>query len=62
MRNDRLLRFRRTLRQEAGQDLSEYVVLVALIAVLIIAALVVFSDGLDAYWQKVIADLTAALT
>lgn len=43
----------RFTREESGQDLAEYAILIGLIALVVLAGLLVFTDLLDVLWRTV---------
>lgn len=45
--------FNRFVREEDGQDLTEYAMLVALIAFVVIAGVTAFGNALQAWWASV---------
>lgn len=49
------------LRSEAGQDLVEYLLLLSLIAVALIVALTGLGQELDAFYQRIVANLDALI-
>jgi pilus assembly protein Flp/PilA len=50
----------RFVREEEGQDLIEYALLCALIAVVLVASMEAVAEGIDGVFQRVIAALAAA--
>ena len=50
----------RFVREEEGQDLIEYSLLCALIAVVLVASMQAVAGGIDGVFQRIIAALAAA--
>lgn len=48
---------KRLLREEAGQGMAEYGLILALIAVVVIGALTAMGTGLDAIFQRITGQL-----
>lgn len=53
---------KRFFKEESGQGMVEYGLIIALVAVVLIAALVAMNGGLDTIFNKISTTLTTAAT
>ena len=53
--------FERFVREEEGQDMVEYALLLGLISIVAVAAIILAGDAVNALWEAVTTALTDAL-
>lgn len=60
IRAKRAALYARATAAESGQGTTEYAIIIAVIAVIVVAAMILFQPQLEALWNKAVGAMTSA--